>query len=193
MTRARRSVPGAELLGLVCALAWAPGAAQACSIALLPPGYKPPTPEQLVAQQLAYDRQSQHDLWLKADHVFTVRIVDPDDVREPPRLRGPIPPPRAVRFHLLGEGKTLITLEAVAALKGALPTRRFDLRDAEGWTSCGPPRQFDVFTLGRDDALFVVFMSGAYPTQGGILEAMAVERVADPDLRAALEASGAGR
>jgi len=74
-------------------------------------------------------------------------------------------------------------------LKGVSPPRRFELRDVNGWTSCGPIQQFDVFH-SYDDTRFVVFVKGAYPTQEGVLEAIKIDRIVDPAIKAALAKAG---
>lgn len=193
-----------SMLGLIgLAVLGAPTVGSACMPAL--PGATPETPEGLAARLLGYEVERQQALWRQADHIFLARVQDPLDLLEEERLSPPpprrtrsevppVPAPTLVAAHMLGEGKTVVVLEPAAALKGSVPARRFRLRDVEGWTSCGPLRQFDVF-YGWDhpDGLYVVFLSGVYPTQDGILEALSVENVVDPQLKAALQAQAATR
>ena len=203
-TQSRRK---AWLLGALGALALGvPGAALACSPALGPP----PTPEEAAERHAAYELAAQQALWRKVDHVFLARIFDPYSLqleaweqrfkaaseraassRRRAAIRTVPPPPPPPMIHWLGEGKTTVVIEPLQALKGAAPLRRFEIRDQEGWTSCGPLTQFDVFRPEREGGLYVVFVSGAYPTQDSVLEAMAVEKVVDPDIKAAMAAAGA--
>lgn len=190
-----------------------PGVAAACSIAPIDPNAPVEAPEVVAARALAtqqrYELERQQTLWVEADQVFVARKFDPYTLEleawdrslqaasKPRRLAGRSvppapPPPPPLRIGMPGEGKTVVGLEAVTAIKGVAPARRFEIHDAQGWTSCGPLRQFDVFHAD-EDAPVVVFVKGPYPTQDGVLEAMALDHIVDPDIKAALDKAGAAR
>jgi hypothetical protein len=157
----------------------------------------------LVAEQEARTRQYQQDLWSRADRVFTARIKPgavPDERAggyrpsrggppKPPMAMSPIPP-------LYGQVEAELLVEPVAGLKGTLPARAFSVVQEASWSSCGTVYQFNDGPLQFQQAAIsagetvIVFLSGPYPTQEGVLGTLRVDQVVDPDLRAALESRG---
>jgi hypothetical protein len=66
-------------------------------------------------------------------------------------------------------------------------------------TSCGPTFFFNDTGLDfsqsmlMENDVMVVFLTGPYPTQAGVLATLKPEQAVDPDLKAALALAGAGR
>ncbi len=66
-------------------------------------------------------------------------------------------------------------------------------------TSCGPTfffndtgMDFSQSMLMENDVV-VVFLTGPYPTQAGVLAMLKRDEIVDPDLKAALALAGVGR
>jgi hypothetical protein len=85
--------------------------------------------------------------------------------------------------------------EPRAGLKGVAPLRAFEVIQSMSMTSCGPTYAFNEMAPAfwqsslSDGEVVVVFLSGPYPTQAGVLATMRLDEVVDPTLRAALESA----
>jgi len=192
-----------------------PCSAGACSLPPIPPGETAEAKAMREAERAFRHeealRTGQDALWDRADHVFLARVVDRYDrenareysrllaleqarlKREAARAKGawlvparpiPILPP-----SMLGEGKTVVRLEPLTALKGVLPPQQFEIVDQQGWSSCGPLPQFDAFSTA-DGGLVVVFVIGPYPSKDSVMEAMEPRSIVGPRLGAALARAG---
>lgn len=166
---------GLALLGASAA----PGPAFACVPASPLPGETAEAMTvRLQAEHLAFQQRDQRDLWARADHVFIARVVSP--------YKSAKPKPASLT-------EVVTRFEAVSALKGAAPARRF--RTVQPFymeSPCyrGPFR--DAFGAQKGD-LLLVFVKGPDPVGDAILQVMAFDRVADPDLKAALDKARAAR
>lgn len=202
--RAGRSFLAAVLAGAALSAAIAPLQAQAC-VPVMPEEPRPGETEE--ARQLRHQEELQAsirgwqlDLWTRADRVFLARVTEPEPdppPPEPPRRRydprrgpPPIPPPPMMPTFNPYSGERPVVLTPVAALKGAAPARGFELIDSWSMTSCGHRYRYNSSGLSGglpDDGLVVVFATGPYPTTEGVLDALAVDRIVEPGIRAALD------
>lgn len=87
----------------------------------------------------------------------------------------------------------------VAELKGVLPVRAFNVTQQGSWSSCGPvyefndgPLQFQQAPLSAGDTV-IVFLTGPYPVQAGVLGTLRADQVVDPGIEAALAKADAAR
>lgn len=179
--------------------------AYACVPALPDPLLPGETPGAWQARQQARRdasiAQGQRELWARADRVFLARVSEPEPEplpaprRYPPRRGGPpplIPPPPFIRLIDPFSGKRTMVLTPFVALKGASPARAFEIVDSWSSTSCGPYWRFNAGGAPPgliDGELMVVFATGPYPTEDGILEVLAIDQVLDPGIKAAIAAA----
>lgn len=144
-------------------MAWA-SQASACYI---PPN--PPPPE--VVRQMNLDYQN--GLWSRSSTIYVATIS------RRARSRQAVPG-TDVRLDE-------ITIELARTIKGATTRSRLVLRST-GFTSCGPSPFWDVMR-GAEGDQFAVFSSSPKSTQAAILDAIAVNRIIQPDLLSAMSAS----
>ncbi len=178
-------------------------AAQACSLAPPDPFLPGDTQETWQARQKAKLDAAiiewQRDLWTRADRVYLARVSEPEPEPPPslgrhkPRRGGPpplIPPPPVIVAIDPFSGERPRVLTPSAALKGAAPARGLEVADSWGSTSCGPHWRFNAGGSPPglvEGELMVVFATGAYPTQQGILDVLAIDRIIEPGIRAAID------
>lgn len=208
--RAGRTFLATVLAGVALSAVVAPLQAQAC----MPMPLAEPRPGETEEARQIREREElqaqvrgwQLDLWTRADRVFLARVSQsepeppppPPQRRYDPRRGGPPPVPPPVMVPLLDpfNGERTMVLTPVAGLKGAAPARPFDIVDSWSNTSCGPYYRFNDGGSPPglpDDELVVVFATGPYPTKDGVLDALAVDRVIEPGIKAALDKAGAAR
>jgi len=100
---------------------------------------------------------------------------------------------------MYGQLETSLLVIPVVELKGVLPARAFKVTQRGSWTSCGPiydfndgPLQFQQAPLTAGDTA-IVFLTGPYPIQTGVLGTLRADQVVDPDIEAALAKADAAR
>lgn len=182
----KRLASAVLIVGIATCAGAAPGVASACSI-VAPRIGEVREPHEVVVERLR--RAQQRDLWAEADQVFLARVVpfheEPTAKPYDPVRDGPPKRPEPVR-----PGAWLTTrFEPVVALKGALPARQVDFRHSKFTDSCGGRPLEDAFAA-QEGLLLVVFSRGHYPTQDSVMEALSVETIVDPDIKAALAKAG---
>lgn len=204
----RMSSRASVIAGLIfLGVAWAPGIATACLPAMSKPGETPEAARaRWAAEADAYERNRQHDLWTKADRVFTARVSRGFELPPPPRRSydprrdGPPKPPEPVEVPVFDPSYWEVTwvIAPIAGLKGVAPTKSFEIVQSTSMTSCGHINRFNdgAGSFNQDDLdegqIVVVFLKGPYPTQKGLLGTLTPDKVVDPALKAALAAAGAG-
>ena len=149
----------AALLGMAYA-----SEASACYI---PPN---PLPSEVVRQM---DLDYQTGLWSRSSFIYVATIS------RRARSRQPVP---GTDVRLIE-----VTIGLARTIKGATSRSRLVLKTT-GFTSCGPSPSWDVM-WGAEGDQFVVFSSSAKPTQTHILDAIAVNRIIQPDLINAMSVS----
>ena len=204
----RMGARASVIVGLIClGVASTPGIATAC----MPPPRLPDESSdafyaRLRAQDEARALRFQQELWSRADRVFTARVelaAEPDVqsggyrlrrgmLPKPPKVIAPVPP-------MYGQRETNLLVTPVAELKGLLPARAFKVTQQASWSSCGPvytfndgPLQFQQAALPSGEAV-IVFLTGPYPTQAGVLGTLRADQIVDPNIKAAMAAAGTGR
>lgn len=171
------------------------GPALACSMVPSLPGETSEARSvRLEVEAQAYERDRQKDLWRSADRVFTARVdrpAPPAAAAYDPRRDGPPEPPKPVKFDST-YWETTFALTPVAGLKGAVGSRSFEVVQSSSMTSCGFMHRFDDSAgsfnqqMLVEGEIIVVFITGPYPSQAGLLGTLKAEQAVDPALTAAL-------